>query len=444
MSRTGSSYSDSVEFLYLLNQCLLNYGSLIVLELVKSALPSSHQPSQLPSVSSVPPAYEEVVRAEDHGHPEKPTIPMGPPPLDPIEPREQASPRFNAKRSLPAESPDRHGNDSLRQHVASMKCDLANDSSILPWSEVAGLATAKLCLEEFAAFFSHFPHLTSGLRHQSASGILLFGPQGTGKTLLVKSYAQKYGYSFYDIRASAIMSKYVGESEKFINALFEEVRVNAPAILLLDECDGLLCNPAADSSMSQSYRLLQNELKNQWSDLIYSKAKVIVIGATNKPQDIDMDGFGRRLGLKIYVNLPNGGACQQILEGALSEVRHEIDEEEFTVLGNTCAERGLSGFDIDCVVEGVIRKGMRAIMTSRFFREVQWNDERIVIPCLQEDADAQPCGWQEVEDKNLLSYCPIGFEDLKKAIARARPTVDADMVARHEQFASQYSIQDLE
>ena len=57
--------------------------------------------------------------------------------------------------------------------------------------------------------------------------------------------------------------------------------------------------------MGPYYRPLQNELKNQWSDLIYSEAKVVVVGATNKPYDIYMDAFGRRLSLKLYVDLPN-------------------------------------------------------------------------------------------------------------------------------------------
>jgi SpoVK/Ycf46/Vps4 family AAA+-type ATPase len=124
--------------------------------------------------------------------------------------------------------------------------------------------------------------------------------------LLVRSFAKKFNLAMYDMRASAITSKSVGESEKFVWTLFDDARTNSPAILRLDECGGLLCNPSADAEQSHNYRLLQNQLKNRWSDHISSQDEVIVIGATNKPHDIHMDGFGGRLSLKLYAGTTEG------------------------------------------------------------------------------------------------------------------------------------------
>ena len=257
-----------------------------------------------------------------------------------------------------------------------------------------------------------------------------------------KAFAKEFNFSFYDIRASAIMSKYIGDSEKFIRALFEEVSANAPAILLLDECDGLLCNPARDAATSQSYRLLQNELKNQWSDLIYSKAAVIVIGATNKPHDIDMDGFGRRLSLKIHVGLPSQQAAKSILEGASAKVRGSISSEEYENLGLLCVERGLSGFDIDCAVEGMVRRRLREIMVSKHFKRFDWDGEELMMPCAGKDEGAKEMSWHSFEDKSVLSYRPLFYEDVVMAIGRVRPTVDADMLMRHEDFAARFGTED--
>lgn len=441
----GAMSTDGVEdFWYLLNEPLLNYGSYIVLELFKSALPSSH----CPNFSTDPPRYEEVEDSPQVPSLQKPSAPALQPKMPPENESAFPMPGSFAKDAhfsntkLPEEVSQEAA--QLRAQIHSMRCNLADDPSVLPWSQVAGLASAKARLEEFAACFLHFPHLIASLRHQSATGILLSGPQGTGKTLLVKAFAKRYDFAFYDIRASAIMSKFMGDSEKFIRALFEEVRENAPAVLLLDECDGLLCKASTDMSMGPSYRLLQNELKNQWSDLIYSKAKVVVVGATNKPHDIDMDGFGRRLSLKLYIDLPSALACQVILEGGLERVRHELQEIEIVVLSNACREKGLSGFDIDCVVEGLVRKGLREILVSEWFREMKWNDDVVVVPCMETEDGAKRRRWDDVEDKSLLSYRPLLFEDLFAGIARARLTVDSAMIDRHENFASQYCLDELD
>ena len=126
----------------------------------------------------------------------------------------------------------------------------------------------------------------------------------------------------------------------FFRELFEEVRGNAPAELLLDECDGLLSKTPMGASMRPSHRLLQNELKNQWSDLVYSKARVVVVGATTKSHDVDVHGFGRRLSLILYVDLPNAIACQRTLEGELERVRHPVRESEMAQLREGGREKG--------------------------------------------------------------------------------------------------------
>lgn len=181
--------TDGVEdFWYLLNEPLLNYGSYIVLELLKSALPSSH--CQRPSTD--PPKYEEVVGSPRSQAFPQPMAPQVQPEMSPDTDASFQMPGTFAQEphvsntNLPKEANQEDA--QLRAHIHSMRCNLLNDPSILPWSQVAGLISAKARLEEFAACFLHFPHLIASLRHQSATGILLSGPQGTGKTLLVKAY----------------------------------------------------------------------------------------------------------------------------------------------------------------------------------------------------------------------------------------------------------------
>ncbi|GAM86248.1 hypothetical protein ANO11243_042600 [Dothideomycetidae sp. 11243] len=327
----------------------------------------------------------------------------------------------------------------VEEQIRRMKVDIENDESVLDWEHVAGLNSCKTTLDEFASFFLHFPHLTRSLRNRSTTGILLFGPQGTGKTLLVKSFAKRYNLSLYDIRASAIMSKFVGESEKFIRALFRVVRGDTPAVLMLDECDGLLCNPNADSSQSHSYRLLQNEIKNQWSDLMYSRDEVIVIGATNKPHDIDMDGFGRRLSLKLLVDLPSAKSCQQILQIGLDRLRHTLTTSELEELGRMCHEENFSGFDIDTLIEGQLRRAIRGIVVARQFQVIDWEGKGIYVPCAAGDEGAVEGSYSNVSaDPEAVFYRPLGYADLRQAVQRARSTVDEGMIQKHVEFASRY------
>ena len=446
MSPVGfSSHVDGAEdFVYLLREPLFNYGSEIVIELFRTAFLSSQK---TPRVQL--PLYEEGMKSSsdtDDMEMRSGTVSNAVSLRTPRLAHQASTPTLSQKLQSftpPTDSSDLSTDTAnLRTHIRSLRTTLTDDPSILPWPSIAGLDHAKASLEEFAAIFFHFPHLTQPLRHQTVTGVLLFGPHGTGKTLLAKSFAAHHHFAFYDIRASAIMSKYLGDSEKFIKELFLEVRANAPAVLFLDECDGLLCNPAqmdgSGGGGAQTYRLLQNELKNQWSDLIYGKSAVVVMAASNKPHDIDMDGFGRRLSLKLYVDLPDATACGRILEGGLAKMRHRVRTDQMLALGEMCAYKGLTGFDVDCVIEGLVRKGLSCILSSDHFKFSIWEGKEVVIPCDEDDLEAIECAWTAFEDQEKLSYRPFSFGLMTNAIDKTRPTVDAAMIARHEQFASLY------
>ncbi|KAF2114276.1 P-loop containing nucleoside triphosphate hydrolase protein [Lophiotrema nucula] len=471
MSSKEGSVSSLVygadEFVYVLGKCLINYGGAIGNGLYQSAVSVSQQTIRVsrdttPGKQGCKNSGGQGANTARHQEPAQEDVPVYTAQESPFEtPRpepkashtEDADPKRAkmdwSKWNMTGSTKDQQQSESdkqefqLREQIRSMKVDFQEDESVLDMANVAGLDSVKLALDEFACFFLHFPHLTRKLRQRSTTGILLFGPQGTGKTLLIKSFAKKYNLAVYDIRASAIMSKFVGESEKFIRTLFKEVRSNSPSILLLDECDGLLCNPAADATQSHNYRLLQNEMKNQWSDLMYSRDEVIVIGVTNKPHDIDMDGFGRRLSLKLHVGLPNRQGCQSILRGALERVRSQLQEQDFAKLGTLCCERGLSGYDIDCMVEGMLRKALRGITVATFFKPMRWGDDTLIVPCQGSDEGAVEGPWSHVGgNPEDLSYVPFTAGEVREAICRLRATVDEAMMQKHILFASQYGTDD--
>jgi vacuolar protein-sorting-associated protein 4 len=108
----------------------------------------------------------------------------------------------------------------------------------ISWDEISGLETAKDLLQEAVILPIKFPNFFGGIR-KPWKGILLYGPPGTGKTLLAKACAKECEAVFFSISAADLTSKWVGESEKLIKALFLMARSCKPSIIFLDEVDSL-------------------------------------------------------------------------------------------------------------------------------------------------------------------------------------------------------------
>ena len=212
------------------------------------------------------------------------------------------------------------------------------------WDDVAGLDVAKKALKEAVVYPFLRPDLFMGLR-EPARGMLLFGPPGTGKTMLARAVATESRSTFFAISASSLTSKWLGESEKLVRALFALAKALAPSIIFVDEIDSLLSSRGG-SSEHESTRRIKTEFLIQWSDLQRAAAgkqqsdkektegdasRVLVLAATNMPWAID-EAARRRFVRRQYIPLPEAEIRATQLRTLLGHQKHNLNKQDIQVL----------------------------------------------------------------------------------------------------------------
>lgn len=212
------------------------------------------------------------------------------------------------------------------------------------WDDVAGLDIAKSALKETVVYPFLRPDLFMGLR-EPARGMLLFGPPGTGKTMLARAVATESKSTFFAISASSLTSKYLGESEKLVRALFGLAKVLAPSIIFVDEIDSLLSSRGGGSE-HEATRRIKTEFLIQWSDLAKAAAgrettekdklqgdatRVLVLAATNLPWAID-EAARRRFVRRQYIPLPEDEVRKKQLATLLGHQKQALSNDELARL----------------------------------------------------------------------------------------------------------------
>ncbi|KVH98985.1 hypothetical protein Ccrd_022782 [Cynara cardunculus var. scolymus] len=179
------------------------------------------------------------------------------------------------------------------------------------WVHIALRAYRLWCLKQLRSDIVVF-HI------QPCKGILLFGPPGTGKTMLAKAVATEAGANFINISMSSITSKWFGEGEKYVKAVFTLASKISPSVVFVDEVDSMLGrreNPGEHEAM----RKMKNEFMVNWDGLrTKDTERVLVLAATNRPFDLD-EAVIRRLPRRLMVNLPDAPNRAKILKVILAK-----------------------------------------------------------------------------------------------------------------------------
>jgi len=212
----------------------------------------------------------------------------------------------------------------------------------ISWNDIAGLQNAKQAIEDAIILPLRYPELFKGM--PTWKGILLFGPPGCGKTMLAKAAASECNATFFNVSAADIMVKWVGDSEQRIKALFETARENQPSIIFLDEIDALGVERTGVES-AVSTRVLSQMLQMMDGMLSKPEDRIVVLGATNRPWNID-SALLRRFDKRILIPLPDVAARKEIFEVTIRKmpnfkIADDVDLNELAKL-----TEGFSGDDI--------------------------------------------------------------------------------------------------
>ncbi|XP_027497295.1 spastin isoform X3 [Chiroxiphia lanceolata] len=255
------------------------------------------------------------------------------------------------KPSTPTPAPRKKKDMKIFRNVDSNLANLilnevVDSGPAVKFDDIAGQELAKQALQEIVILPSLRPELFTGLR-APARGLLLFGPPGNGKTMLAKAVAAESNATFFNISAASLTSKYVGEGEKLVRALFAVARELQPSIIFIDEVDSLLCERREGEH--DASRRLKTEFLIAFDGVQSSgEDRILVMGATNRPQELD-DAVLRRFTKRVYVSLPNEETRLILLKNLLSKQGSPLTQKELAQLARMTD--GYSGSDLTALAK---------------------------------------------------------------------------------------------
>ena len=258
------------------------------------------------------------------------------------------------------------------------------------FDDIAGLEEAKTAIMVKVVYPLKNPKTAKRYGMRVGGGLLLYGPPGTGKTMLAKAVASEVDAPFYTVKPSDVLSKWVGEAEKNVAALFEDARKNPLSVVFIDEVEALV--PRRRSTQSSVMARVVPQFLAELEGF-RSGNPILFVAATNEPWLIDPAMLRPgRFDEKIYVGLPDEPARQKIFQLQLKG-RYTSDDVDYAELARRT--EGYSGADIRAICEHAAQ--------SVFLQAVQSGSER-----------------------------PISMNDLLTALQHIKPSVTPDLLKRYE------------
>lgn len=213
---------------------------------------------------------------------------------------------------------------------------------VVSWNDIAGLESVVQELKENVVLpVKHRQLFATSQLWQAPKGVLLHGPPGCGKTLIAKAAAKEAGMHFINLDVAMITDKWYGESQKLASAVFTLAVKLQPCIIFIDEIDSFL--RSRNSTDHEATAMMKTQFMMLWDGLsTESGSTVIVMGATNRPKDLDK-AIIRRMPAQFHIGLPDTDQRRKILQLILAAERtsEDVDLNRMSKLTN-----GFSGSDL--------------------------------------------------------------------------------------------------
>ncbi|OYT34543.1 MAG: cell division protein [Candidatus Aenigmarchaeota archaeon ex4484_52] len=242
------------------------------------------------------------------------------------------------------------------------------------FDDICGLEEAKKKIKEKIIYPYEKPEIYKIYKRNAGGGILLWGPPGCGKTLIAEATAKEAKAVFFNIGISDVLSKWVGESEKIIANIFEQAR-KQPSVVFFDELDAL--GTQRNEEENSFTRRLTNTILSQIDGIGTKQGKILLLGATNRPWNID-DALRRpgRFDEIVFIGIPNNKTRGKIIQMQLKQKPISKDIDLDFLIKNT---NKFSCADIVALCNDAINIPLTEALEGKQIRKINFNDFSIAL-----------------------------------------------------------------
>ena len=293
--------------------------------------------------------------------------------------------------------------------ISDKPANSMGDVPSVSYDDIGGLGDAVRKIREMVELPLRHPELFKRLGVEAPKGVLLHGPPGTGKTMLAKAVAGETSSNFITIGGPEIVSKFYGESEGKLREIFKDAEENAPSIIFIDEIDSIA--PKRDEVSGETERRIVAQLLSLM-DGLNSRGKVVVIGATNRPNSID-EALRRpgRFDREIEIGIPDRDGRLEILQ-IHTRGMPLADDVDLGWLADK--SHGYAGADLSALTKEAAMAALRRVLPDMDLEADEIPREVLNNICVTKDdfksalKDMQPSTMREV----LIEKPNVKWEDI--------------------------------